>query len=55
MTASIGICTLDQSLCCFNREKIYSYADQVLYYSKHNGRNSISVYDPNTHIIAKVA
>lgn len=55
VTASIGICTLSQSLCCFDRKKIYNYADQALYYSKHNGRNSVSVYDPATHLITKVA
>ncbi len=55
VTASIGVCTLAQSLCCFDREKIYNYADQALYYSKENGRNSVSVYDPNTHLIDKVA
>lgn len=55
VTASIGICTLPQSLCCFDRGKIYNYADQALYYSKHNGRNSVSVYDPNTLSSAKIA
>ncbi|MBC8015808.1 MAG: GGDEF domain-containing protein [Sporomusaceae bacterium] len=55
VTASIGICTLSQALCCFDREKIVNYADQALYHSKHNGRNSISVYDPDTHLITKVA
>lgn len=55
VTASIGICTLSQSLCCFNREKIYNYADQALYYSKNNGRNSVSVYDPDTKVITKAA
>jgi len=55
VTVSIGICTLPQSLYCFDREKIYYYADQALYYSKHNGRNGVSIYDINTHSITKVA
>ncbi len=55
VTVSIGISTLFQSLCCFDREKIYNYADQALYYSKENGRNSISVYHPDIHTITKVA
>jgi len=55
VTVSIGICTLPRSFCCLERDKIYHYADQALYYSKHNGRNSVSVYDPDTHLIAKVA
>ncbi|MDF2635781.1 MAG: diguanylate cyclase [Pelosinus sp.] len=55
VTASIGVCTLSQFLCCIDKEKIYNYADQALYYSKHIGRNSVSIYDPDTHIIHKVA
>lgn len=54
VTASIGICTLSKSLCCFDREKIYNYADQALYYSKNNGRNCVSVYHSDTHSITKV-
>lgn len=55
VTVSIGICTLSQSFCCFDREKIYNYADQALYYSKHSGRNCVSVYNMETNVIAKVA
>lgn len=55
VTASIGICTLSQFLCRFNKEKLYQYADQALYYSKNIGRNSVSVYDPDTHLIRRVA
>jgi diguanylate cyclase (GGDEF)-like protein len=54
LTVSIGVCTLTQ-LPCFDREKLYGYADQALYHSKRNGRNCISVYDPLTHLIDKVA
>ena len=54
VTASIGICTLSQALCCFDGKNIVNYADQALYYSKHNGRNSVSVYDPDTQSITKV-
>ncbi|CUH94636.1 hypothetical protein P22_0702 [Propionispora sp. 2/2-37] len=45
VTVSIGICTLT-SHPCWDRDKLYSYADQALYYSKNNGRNSISIYNP---------
>jgi len=50
VTVSIGVCTLAK-LICVDRNKLYNYADQALYHSKHNGRNSISVYDPDTHSI----
>jgi len=53
VTVSIGICTLSQ-LPCLDREKLYNYADQALYHSKHMGRNSISIYDPNTGSMNKV-
>ena len=55
VTVSIGICTRTKLPCCFDREKLFSYADQALYYSKHSGRDSVSVYDPDTHSIGKVA
>lgn len=55
VTVSIGICTLSQVLCSLDKEKLYNYADQALYYSKHIGRNSVSVYDPDTQLINKVA
>lgn len=55
VTVSIGICTLSQCLYCVDKEKLFNYADQALYYSKNIGRNSVSVYDPNTHLIYKVA
>lgn len=53
VTVSVGICTLSQ-LPCLDREKLYNYADQALYHSKHIGRNSISVYDPITGSIDDV-
>lgn len=55
VTVSIGVCTLPQPPCCFDKEKLYHYADQALYHSKHNGRNSVSIYDPSSHLIKKVA
>jgi len=55
ITVSIGVCTLFQSICYFERDKIYNYADQALYHSKHNGRNSVSIYDTDTHSIIKAA
>jgi diguanylate cyclase (GGDEF)-like protein len=55
VTVSIGICTLSQILCSLDKEKLYNHADQALYYSKHIGRNSVSVYDPDTQLINKVA
>jgi diguanylate cyclase (GGDEF)-like protein len=54
VTVSMGICTLSQ-FPCLDKEKLYNYADQALYHSKHIGRNSISVYDPNTCSVGKVA
>lgn len=53
VTASIGICTL-HDMPCWERDSLYSYADKALYYSKHNGRNSISVYDPDKQSAATV-
>jgi diguanylate cyclase (GGDEF)-like protein len=55
VTVSIGICTLSQILCSLDKEKLYNHADQALYYSKHIGRNSVSVYDPDTQLINKIA
>ncbi len=55
VTVSIGICTLSQILCSLDKEKLYNYADQALYYSKHIGRNSVSVYNPDTQLINKIA
>lgn len=55
VTVSVGLCTRPESRYCFDREKLYQYADQALYYSKHSGRNSVSAYDPGTHSIGKVA
>lgn len=55
ITVSIGVCTLTQRPCCFDVEKLYGFADQALYHSKHNGRNSISVYSTATSSIDKVA
>lgn len=55
VTVSIGVCTLPQPPCCFDKEKLYNYADQALYHSKNSGRNSVSVYDPDNHSIQKVA
>lgn len=55
VTVSIGICTLSHILCSLDKEKLYNYADQALYYSKHIGRNSVSVYDPDTQLINKIA
>ena len=53
VTVSIGICTLSQ-LPCLDRGKLYHYADQALYNSKNTGRDSISVYDPNTGSMDKI-
>jgi len=55
VTVSIGVCTLSQILCNLDKEKLYNYADQALYYSKQIGRNSVSVYDPDSHLINKIA
>jgi diguanylate cyclase (GGDEF)-like protein len=55
VTVSIGICTLFQRPCCFDKEKLYNFADQALYYSKHIGRNSVSIYNPDTDLISKFA
>jgi len=54
VTLSIGLCTLSQTP-CLDREKLYNYADQALYYSKKNGRNSISIFDPAIQTIEKVS
>lgn len=55
ITVSIGICTLTQLPCRIDVEKLYSFADQALYYSKNSGRNCISVYYTDTSAIAKLA
>lgn len=55
VTVSVGLCTRSELPCSLDREKLYQYADQALYYSKHSGRNSVSAYDPETHLIGKVA
>ncbi len=55
VTVSVGLCTRPEFSCCFDREKLYQYADQALYYSKHSGRNSVSAYDPETNSIGKIA
>lgn len=45
VTISAGVCTLtDFSAGSF--DELYTYADQALYFSKHSGRNSISIFDP---------
>ncbi|TWH46672.1 diguanylate cyclase (GGDEF)-like protein [Sporomusa sp. KB1] len=54
ITVSIGICTLSQTP-CFNRDNLYNYADQALYHSKNNGRNSISIFDPTIRSVTKVS
>lgn len=53
VTASIGICTLTR-LPCFDKEKLYHYADQALYHSKHSGRNCIAVFDPDTRSVNRI-
>lgn len=55
VTVSIGLCTLPQPPCCLDKDKLYQYADKALYHSKHSGRNSVSIYDPDSHSIRKVA
>lgn len=54
ITVSIGIYTLSQTP-CLDRDNLYNYADQALYYSKNNGRNSISVFDPTIRSVVKVS
>ena len=54
ITVSIGICTLSKTP-CFARNNLYNYADQALYHSKNNGRNSISVFDPIIRSVVKVS
>lgn len=44
-TVSIGVCTMLTCPYVPDYEKLYLYADQALYYSKNNGRNSVSVYN----------
>lgn len=53
ITVFIGVCTL-LNFTCFDKEKLYRYADQALYFSKQHGRNRISVFDPDTHSIQQV-
>ena len=53
ITVSIGVCTLAQTPCCV-RDNLYNYADQALYHSKNNGRNSISIFDPAIRSVVKV-
>lgn len=53
VTTSIGICTLTR-LPCFDKEKLYNYADQALYYSKNSGRNCIAAYDPDTRSVNRI-
>jgi diguanylate cyclase (GGDEF)-like protein len=55
VTISVGICTLAQPPCSVDVGKLYSFADQALYHSKNSGRNSISIYDPESSTIAKIA
>ena len=54
ITVSIGVCTLAQTPCC-DRDNLYNYADQALYHSKNNGRNSISIFDPAIQSVVKVS
>lgn len=54
VTVSIGICTLSK-LPRTGKDKLYSYADQALYHLKRSGRNRISVFDPDTRLISKLA
>lgn len=53
VTASIGICTFTR-LSCFDTEKLYHYADQALYHSKHSGRNCVAVFDPDTRSVNRI-
>lgn len=55
VTISVGICTLAQPPCRVDVGRLYSFADQALYHSKNSGRNSISIYDPESSTIAKIA
>lgn len=51
-TISAGLCTIT-NFCGINRDDLYKYADKALYFSKNNGRNSISIFDPCTGNIGK--
>lgn len=46
LTISIGL-TDNSSLKEYNQ--MISHADHALYYSKHNGRNQVRIYQPNDH------
>ena len=46
LTVSIGL-TDNSNLIEYNQ--MISHADHALYYSKHNGRNQVRIYQPNDH------
>jgi len=52
VTISAGVCTLND-FPIGSPEDLYTYADQALYFSKRNGRNSISIFDPYSGKIEK--
>lgn len=52
VTISAGICTLTE-FTADSLDALYTYADQALYFSKHSGRNSISIFHPDNGEINK--
>ena len=55
LTGSIGVCAMAECLCRVDQDKLYHYADQALYHSKHHGRNGISVFHADIRAICKCA
>lgn len=54
VTVSIGICTSAVAP-FFDKDKLFNYADQALYYSKTSGRNGISVFDTDISKAVRVS
>lgn len=52
VTVSAGVCTLTYHALA-SRDQFFAYVDQALYFSKRNGRNSVSFFNPNSGKINK--
>lgn len=52
ITISAGVCTL-ACIAGISRDNLYTFTDKALYFSKRNGRNSISTYNPYSGEIKK--
>lgn len=52
VTVSAGVCTLTYHALA-SRDQFFAYVDQALYFSKRNGRNSVSFFNPHSGKINK--